>query len=238
MAFRRACRAYAEKYVDIQRKEFKRLGVLGDWDDPYLTMDAVVPGRRSCASWRRSSRRASSTRRRSPCTGASRAAPRWPRPRSNTTRHTSARRSTCASALGDGGARAAGRALPALSAASGVDAVDLDDDALDAAGEPRPRVPSRRRLRRSTRSRARRRPAWSRRPCADARLRAALAEGRAASRPRRAARARRRARRWRACASAIPGSTATRRRCWATTSRSTPAPASCTRRPATAGTTT
>jgi isoleucyl-tRNA synthetase len=36
--FRRACRAYAEKFVDSQREDFKRLGVLGDWDDPYLTM--------------------------------------------------------------------------------------------------------------------------------------------------------------------------------------------------------
>ena len=36
--FRRACRAYAQKYVDIQRTEFKRLGVLGLWGDPYLTM--------------------------------------------------------------------------------------------------------------------------------------------------------------------------------------------------------
>ena len=36
---RRLCRAYAEKYIDIQREEFKRLGVLGDWDRPYLTMD-------------------------------------------------------------------------------------------------------------------------------------------------------------------------------------------------------
>jgi isoleucyl-tRNA synthetase len=36
--FRRACRAFAEKYVDLQRLDFKRLGVLGDWDDPYLTM--------------------------------------------------------------------------------------------------------------------------------------------------------------------------------------------------------
>lgn len=35
---RRKCRAYAEKYIDIQRNEFKRLGVMGDWDDPYLTM--------------------------------------------------------------------------------------------------------------------------------------------------------------------------------------------------------
>ena len=36
--FRRACRAYAEKYVDIQRKDFKRLAVLGTWDDPYKTL--------------------------------------------------------------------------------------------------------------------------------------------------------------------------------------------------------
>ena len=37
---RRACRKYAEKYIDLQRKDFKRLGVLGQWDDPYLTMSA------------------------------------------------------------------------------------------------------------------------------------------------------------------------------------------------------
>jgi isoleucyl-tRNA synthetase len=35
---RKFCRQYAERYVDIQRKEFKRLGVLGEWDNPYLTM--------------------------------------------------------------------------------------------------------------------------------------------------------------------------------------------------------
>ena len=35
---RRLCRDYAKKFVDIQRKEFQRLGVFGDWDDPYLTM--------------------------------------------------------------------------------------------------------------------------------------------------------------------------------------------------------
>lgn len=35
---RRACRAYAEKYVGIQREQFKRLGVFGEWDNPYLTM--------------------------------------------------------------------------------------------------------------------------------------------------------------------------------------------------------
>jgi len=37
--FRKACRDYAAKQVDIQRKGFIRLGVLGDWENPYLTMD-------------------------------------------------------------------------------------------------------------------------------------------------------------------------------------------------------
>ena len=36
--FRKVCREYAEKFVGIQRKEFKRLGVLGEWENPYLTM--------------------------------------------------------------------------------------------------------------------------------------------------------------------------------------------------------
>ncbi len=36
--FRRKCRAYAEKFVGIQREEFKRLGVMGEWENPYLTM--------------------------------------------------------------------------------------------------------------------------------------------------------------------------------------------------------
>jgi isoleucyl-tRNA synthetase len=38
-AFRAACRAYAAQQVDLQRADFKRLGVFGDWDRPYLTMD-------------------------------------------------------------------------------------------------------------------------------------------------------------------------------------------------------
>ncbi|MDD2767681.1 MAG: isoleucine--tRNA ligase [Methylococcus sp.] len=37
--FRKACREYAAAQVDIQRREFVRLGVFGDWDHPYLTMD-------------------------------------------------------------------------------------------------------------------------------------------------------------------------------------------------------
>ena len=36
---RRACRDYASKHVGIMRTEFKRLGVLGNWNTPYLTMD-------------------------------------------------------------------------------------------------------------------------------------------------------------------------------------------------------
>ena len=37
-AFRAACREFAHKQVDQQRSDFKRMGVLGDWDNPYLTM--------------------------------------------------------------------------------------------------------------------------------------------------------------------------------------------------------
>src|ERR1700679_1746578 len=38
VSVRRACRQYAEKYVDLQRQQFQRIGVFGRWDDPYLTM--------------------------------------------------------------------------------------------------------------------------------------------------------------------------------------------------------
>ena len=38
-AFRDACRTFAQKQVDRQREDFIRLGVLGDWDKPYLTMN-------------------------------------------------------------------------------------------------------------------------------------------------------------------------------------------------------
>ena len=37
--FRAECRAYAQKWVDTQREQLKRLGIMGDWDHPYLTMD-------------------------------------------------------------------------------------------------------------------------------------------------------------------------------------------------------
>ncbi len=38
LTIRKICRSYATQWLDIQRKEFKRLGVLGVWDDPYITM--------------------------------------------------------------------------------------------------------------------------------------------------------------------------------------------------------
>ncbi|MEZ5935538.1 MAG: isoleucine--tRNA ligase [Alphaproteobacteria bacterium] len=37
--FRRECREFAEHWLDVQREEFKRLGCLGDWDNPYTTMN-------------------------------------------------------------------------------------------------------------------------------------------------------------------------------------------------------
>ncbi|MBI4177878.1 isoleucine--tRNA ligase [bacterium] len=39
LSIRKACRAYAEKYLSIQREEFKRLGILGEFENPYVTMN-------------------------------------------------------------------------------------------------------------------------------------------------------------------------------------------------------
>ncbi|MEA2940638.1 MAG: isoleucyl-tRNA synthetase, partial [Bradyrhizobium sp.] len=39
VAFRRECRAYAAHWLNVQREEFKRLGIIGDWHHPYATMD-------------------------------------------------------------------------------------------------------------------------------------------------------------------------------------------------------
>jgi isoleucyl-tRNA synthetase len=41
---RKKCRHYAEKFIDIQRDEFKRLGVMGEWENPYLTMNYEYEG--------------------------------------------------------------------------------------------------------------------------------------------------------------------------------------------------
>jgi len=39
LEIRKKCEAFARKFIDIQREQFKRLGVFGDWEHPYLTMD-------------------------------------------------------------------------------------------------------------------------------------------------------------------------------------------------------
>ena len=44
LQMRKVCREYAAKFVEIQKEEFKRLGVLGDWDNPYLTMNYSYEG--------------------------------------------------------------------------------------------------------------------------------------------------------------------------------------------------
>ena len=41
---RAECRKFAEGWIDVQREEFKRLGVIGDWENPYLTMDFHAEG--------------------------------------------------------------------------------------------------------------------------------------------------------------------------------------------------
>jgi isoleucyl-tRNA synthetase len=93
---RKRCRAYAEKFVGVQRQEFKRLGVLGDWERPYLTMDFAyeaeevrVLGRCIDAGLL--------YRGKKPVCGVRRARPRW-RKRKSSTRTSSRRR--CSSPIG------------------------------------------------------------------------------------------------------------------------------------------
>ncbi|MGY3692664.1 isoleucyl-tRNA synthetase [Bradyrhizobium sp. USDA 3240] len=45
VAFRRECRAYATHWINVQREEFKRLGIIGDWDHPYETMSYPAEAR-------------------------------------------------------------------------------------------------------------------------------------------------------------------------------------------------
>ncbi|NQW01699.1 MAG: class I tRNA ligase family protein, partial [Rhodospirillales bacterium] len=46
--FRKECREFAQHWIDIQKEEFKRLGIMGDWDHPYTTMtndaEATIAG--------------------------------------------------------------------------------------------------------------------------------------------------------------------------------------------------
>ena len=45
VAFKKACRTYATKWINVQREEFKKLGVMMDWDNPYLTMNPEYEAR-------------------------------------------------------------------------------------------------------------------------------------------------------------------------------------------------
>ena len=67
---RKLCREYAEKFIDIQREEFKRLGVFGDWDNPYLTMNYRLRGRHRARTRQVRREQAASIKERSRCTGA------------------------------------------------------------------------------------------------------------------------------------------------------------------------
>ena len=80
--FREECRKYAKAQVEAQKADFKRLGVIGDWDHPYLTMNFDTEANTAASS--RS-------------TGAATAAPRLQRLRSST-RTSTPLPSTCASA--------------------------------------------------------------------------------------------------------------------------------------------
>ncbi|HTB21210.1 MAG TPA: isoleucine--tRNA ligase [bacterium] len=51
LELRRLCRAEAEKWVDKQRQQFKRLGVWGDWEHPYITMDPAFESGQLDAYW-------------------------------------------------------------------------------------------------------------------------------------------------------------------------------------------
>ncbi|ALK10469.1 isoleucine--tRNA ligase [Blastochloris viridis] len=46
--FRKECRTFAEHWLDVQRTEFKRLGVIGDWDHPYSTMSFAAEAQIAC----------------------------------------------------------------------------------------------------------------------------------------------------------------------------------------------
>ncbi len=83
IAVRRACREYAQKYLDLQRSQFIRMGIFGRWAEPYSTMDPVYEARIAETS-STSSKTASSTKTSSPSPGASTTRLPSPKPRSST----------------------------------------------------------------------------------------------------------------------------------------------------------
>ena len=91
-----ACREFAHEQVDCSAATSSASACSATGIDPYLTMESALRGRAAARARRRSSATDTSTRASSRCTGASTAARRWPRPRSNT-RTRPRPRSTCAS---------------------------------------------------------------------------------------------------------------------------------------------
>ena len=84
MEKRRRCREYAPKFIDIQREEFKRLGVFGDWERSLPDDGARLRGGDRARVRPLRGPRPGATRASSRCTGACTARPRWPRPRWST----------------------------------------------------------------------------------------------------------------------------------------------------------
>ena len=80
---RKHCRTYAEKFIDIQRDEFKRLGVQGDWEEPYLTMNYPYEANHRQGVLQIRLERQSFSQQESRSTGAAAARRHWPRLRLN-----------------------------------------------------------------------------------------------------------------------------------------------------------
>ena len=79
---RRLCREWAEKFVDVQRNDFKRLGVNGDWEHPYLTFQPNFESA-NVEVFKKLYLNGAVYRGRKPFIGARIATPHSPRPKSN-----------------------------------------------------------------------------------------------------------------------------------------------------------
>ena len=81
---RRECRKYAEKFLDLQREQFKRIGVFGRFDQSLFHHDSAVRVGGAGDLLRFLRKQTSSTKACAPSTGACTTRPPWPKPKSNT----------------------------------------------------------------------------------------------------------------------------------------------------------